>query len=283
VNGSQTAGPSRNGSTSGKWTYTGATQVTATNTMNGSNGKVFLTPLLPANRKIVKVGGPNSSGVSYTSDSHEAEDSFGVQGPIQDPQGALTNTQYAGQYRIEIIPNTPSLYDTFLNVVEATDANIASATPTVMVSGANMVGARVGDRIAVFNNQEGILGSGDFIIDSAGTYKILISDLNPSTNYSIAIGSNSQSVTTTTAGTVYLSATVAANTKVSLFTTSQVPPPNPTLVSGDLNNDCIVNSLDWSIMNSKWFTSDATVDLNHDGIVNTLDWSIMNANWFKSC
>ncbi len=40
--------------------------------------------------------------------------------------------------------------------------------------------------------------------------------------------------------------------------------------------------LDWSIMNSKWFTNDATADLNGDGIVNSLDFSIMNGNWLKS-
>ena len=55
-----------------------------------------------------------------------------------------------------------------------------------------------------------------------------------------------------------------------------------TTLQGDLNNDGIVNSLDWSIMNSKWFTSDSTADINKDGIVNSLDWSIMNANWFKT-
>ena len=56
----------------------------------------------------------------------------------------------------------------------------------------------------------------------------------------------------------------------------------PSTLAGDLNKDGIVNSLDWSIMNSKWFTSDATADLNHDGVVNSLDWSIMNSNWFKT-
>jgi hypothetical protein len=52
---------------------------------------------------------------------------------------------------------------------------------------------------------------------------------------------------------------------------------------GDLNNDCSVNSLDWSVMNSKWFSTDPVADLNRDGNVNSLDWSIMNSNWFKMC
>jgi hypothetical protein len=63
---------------------------------------------------------------------------------------------------------------------------------------------------------------------------------------------------------------------------STSPPPPTTTLKGDLNNDRIVNSLDWSIMNSRWFTSDSTADLNTDGIVNSLDFSIMNGNWLKS-
>lgn len=62
---------------------------------------------------------------------------------------------------------------------------------------------------------------------------------------------------------------------------SPTPPPSGSL-QGDLNKDGIVNSLDWSMMNSKWFTSDSTADLNDDGIVNSLDFSIMNGNWLKT-
>ena len=43
-----------------------------------------------------------------------------------------------------------------------------------------------------------------------------------------------------------------------------------------------VNSLDWSIMASVWFTNDATADINKDGIVNSIDFSLMNANWGRT-
>ena len=60
--------------------------------------------------------------------------------------------------------------------------------------------------------------------------------------------------------------------------------PNPAPLVGDLNipPDHIVNSLDWSIMNSKWYSNDANSDLNHDGVVNAIDFSLMNANWLKT-
>ena len=56
----------------------------------------------------------------------------------------------------------------------------------------------------------------------------------------------------------------------------------PASLPGDLNNDGTVNSLDWSIMNARWGTSDAGADLNHDGIVNSLDFSILNQNWGRT-
>ncbi len=63
------------------------------------------------------------------------------------------------------------------------------------------------------------------------------------------------------------------------------PPPTPpsgTPVVGDINLDHIVNSLDYSILNSNWFTNNAASDLNHDGIVNSLDYSILNSHWFQT-
>jgi len=49
---------------------------------------------------------------------------------------------------------------------------------------------------------------------------------------------------------------------------------------GNLNDeDDVINSLDWSVMNSRWGTADEVADINEDGVVNTLDWSLMNQNW----
>lgn len=52
-----------------------------------------------------------------------------------------------------------------------------------------------------------------------------------------------------------------------------------TPLAGDLNLDHVVNSLDWSIMNSAWFTSNTTADLRVDGQVNSLDFAILSSNW----
>lgn len=56
----------------------------------------------------------------------------------------------------------------------------------------------------------------------------------------------------------------------------------PTLLSGDLNNDNSINSLDWSVMSPKWNTNDVISDINKDGLVNSIDFSFMNNNWGKA-
>lgn len=54
------------------------------------------------------------------------------------------------------------------------------------------------------------------------------------------------------------------------------------LKAGDLNDDNIVNSLDFSLLISKWGLTDIAADINQDGIVNTVDFSFLNTNWFVS-
>jgi len=49
--------------------------------------------------------------------------------------------------------------------------------------------------------------------------------------------------------------------------------------SGDLNNDNIVNTVDFATLSAKWAQSDAISDINQDGIVNTVDFALLNANW----
>jgi len=66
-----------------------------------------------------------------------------------------------------------------------------------------------------------------------------------------------------------IGANIASNSTIALAT----------LKAGDINNDGIINSLDWSSMNNKWFTNDPSSDLNKDGLVNSLDFSFINKNW----
>lgn len=68
--------------------------------------------------------------------------------------------------------------------------------------------------------------------------------------------------------------------KGNLSLVDQMPIDFGTLKAGDFDNNDIINGLDFSLMNGKWFGTDALLDLNSDGIINGLDFAIMNSNWF---
>jgi hypothetical protein len=54
-----------------------------------------------------------------------------------------------------------------------------------------------------------------------------------------------------------------------------------TPISGDLNLDHVVNTLDFSLLNSKWNQNYPAYDLQPDGLINSLDFAIMSSNWGK--
>jgi hypothetical protein len=55
----------------------------------------------------------------------------------------------------------------------------------------------------------------------------------------------------------------------------------PQLLAADFNNDGIINTLDYSLMNSNWNQNFAAADINKDGIINTLDFAILKNNWAR--
>lgn len=52
------------------------------------------------------------------------------------------------------------------------------------------------------------------------------------------------------------------------------------IISGDLNGDNSINSLDWSLMSGEWFKTGKQSDVNGDGVTNALDFAWLNKNWF---
>ena len=53
-----------------------------------------------------------------------------------------------------------------------------------------------------------------------------------------------------------------------------------TLGGGDLNNDNIVNGLDFTYLVNKWTQNDPIADINKDSTVNNADFAVIDANWF---
>ena len=117
-----------------------------------------------------------------------------------------------------------------------------------------------------------------------GRFSTLTWDTLRATSISIDQGIGS---VTNVAGDVGKVVTPSVNTNYTITVTNAHGSVTKTIsvdvfLRGDLNRDRIVNSLDWSAMNAKWFKSDLAADLDGNGIVNSIDFSILNKNWFKS-
>jgi chitodextrinase len=89
--------------------------------------------------------------------------------------------------------------------------------------------------------------------------------------------------------TQIVSIRVAANGYLSrLFTgvdtTSSAAPvlTAPQMVAGDFNNDNIINTLDYSLLNAHYNQNYSACDINKDGLVNSLDFAVLKNNWNKT-
>src|SRR6185503_16790122 len=56
----------------------------------------------------------------------------------------------------------------------------------------------------------------------------------------------------------------------------------PQLLSGDFNGDNVINTLDFSVMNTHWNQNFPQADINKDGLINSLDFAILKNNWNKT-
>ena len=54
------------------------------------------------------------------------------------------------------------------------------------------------------------------------------------------------------------------------------------LLGGDITNDNVVNTPDYTLLRSKLNTAAPDADINGDGIVNQTDYDIMKLNWYKA-
>jgi hypothetical protein len=159
--------------------------------------------LLPERRRIVKIGGRG----------HEFEDAYGINDATGkfDPDDAR-EAEYAGTYRVEVIPQIARTADVFLHVLEAADGGATVPTPTALLKGSGLAGARVGDKIVAFSTSESLVNDGSLTIDQGGYYRVLFCDLIPGVDYTIT-GSTAP-LTSTSAGLLY--ADVAATPGLSI-------------------------------------------------------------------
>lgn len=68
-------------------------------------------------------------------------------------------------------------------------------------------------------------------------------------------------------------------TGVNLTSNNATPIVLPRLLGGDLDNSNSIGAGDWSLMSPVFGTNNALADINDDNLVNSLDFGLMNKNW----
>lgn len=123
---------------------------------------------------------------------------------------------------------------------------------------------------------------------STGTLSLLSSSKAVLNNYNFTTNSSGQASITMSAlpQQVYLKVAVPGFLTRLLgpydYNTLSTGHTFPILRAGDFTGDNIVNSVDFSYMNARWFGNDPLADINQDGLINTIDFSLMNGNWFAT-
>jgi hypothetical protein len=105
-----------------------------------------------------------------------------------------------------------------MNVFEATTPSQNAMSGTALVNGTSTVGASIGSRMVVFNRNEGYIGTDTLTIPTAGTYRVLLCDLQPGMNYDV----NGAIVVAGSAGTAYVTATFNAGGSLRIAPTGTV-------------------------------------------------------------
>ncbi len=196
----------------------GTMYLTQTTNVYGLQGKLFWSPLLPANIRIVERGGPNGSGQIGQTDSHEWEDAYGIPGG-DGPFHADSMIPWEGNWHYRLQLQTPVDTFTKLSVFEPVTFATSARTALETLSGTNVVGVRIGTaRAAIFPSTTALYGalvSGRFLLSAVGTYDVLITGLPLSTARTFALGANVVSVTLIANGDTDL--TYISNAEGALF------------------------------------------------------------------
>ena len=90
-------------------------------------------------------------------------------------------------------------------MLEVADAGRAHAAETALLNGVGLVGARFGARIAIFRPERRRCLGGEVTVDRAGTYKVLVCDLEPGREYVVG---GQVTAFATGAGVIYATVTI---------------------------------------------------------------------------
>ena len=199
-NGAAIAGPIRQGTTHGLTTYAGATEIVWRINQDGWSGSNVMNLWAPSSRTVIRVGGPSEDGTWRTngdSGGKKSCEEMDFYGKRDNVETGLSHTDerrlYASVYRFEISPASVSRSDDMLTSFVHGDLGFAPPTREAIAGTADFIGVRIGTAIFIFGRGDD-KSQGSFVIQSAGTYTVLIDELASVGSRRFAGGSNIGSI-----------------------------------------------------------------------------------------
>lgn len=163
--------------------------------------------------------------------------------------------------------------------VSAKSASVSTTTPLLSLSVQRRIVLNLEGAPA---NKKNVAGTIEFLNPSNTSSKVFQSSFTTDTSGQYLIDVPAGLLPTVTMRPVisgYLSQLLPS---IDLRSVSITNATFPTLPAGDFNGDQLINSLDFSYMNSKWNGADTLSDINKDGVVNSLDFAYVSNNWLMA-
>jgi Heparinase II C-terminal domain len=139
-------------------------------TVGHNDGKLFSQTLLPASATIRKVGG---TGYEFWVDDPGRNYPPGDAVAKADPE--------IGAWRVEVMPTTPALTDTFLHVLSLADASVAAAPVASLIDTTAISGAEVSNRVVLFSKKGALVNDVTYPVQSSGLVRHLLTSIAPGT------------------------------------------------------------------------------------------------------
>ena len=187
----------------GKWNYTNADRIVVTNTVKTgwgtAHGRLFIDTLLPHQTNYYRMGGVNERNIDVFGNLRTS--ALEVKGDPNSVKNILK-----GMWRVQVEPKVNNLENTYLHVMQATDASVENPDDAILIESADLIGTAVANNMALFSPTETEIVNNSVVLPAgvSGTYRLLIADLSPSTAYSVVIGGTRYNKVASMAGTIYL-------------------------------------------------------------------------------
>ena len=187
----------------GKWNYTNADRIVATNTVTTgwgtAHGRLFIDTLLPRKANYYRMGGVKERNIDIFGNLRTS--ALEVSG---DP-GSVSNI-LKGMWRVQVEPQVNNLENVYLHVMQAVDAKVETPESTLLIESPDLIGTTVANNLALFSAIEKEITSASVTLPAgiSGLYRLVVADLSPSIAYTVRIDTTRYNKVASVAGTVYL-------------------------------------------------------------------------------